>query len=101
MWLVVDTLDTLVVVSTSASGLWRIPVGGSPALLARILGAILAVLGVAFAGLSGYALLVALLTIAFGHYYIVRLEEPFLEKVFGDEYIEYKRRVPRYLRLSL
>ena len=146
-WLVVDTLDTLVIVLASASGLWRIPIEGTPALLARILGAALvavgitlmalgmaefrsarkivglevstlittgiysrsrnpqflgwylAVLGVALAGLSGYALLIALLTIVFGHYYIVRLEEPFLERVFGEEYIEYKRRVPRYLRL--
>lgn len=149
LWLVVDTLDTLMVVLASASGLWGIPVGGALALLARVLGAALAVLGVllmalgmaefrsarriiglevsglimsgiysrsrnpqflgwylavfgvALAGLSGYALLVALLTIVFGHYYIVRLEEPFLEKVFGEEYIEYKRRIPRYFKLRL
>ena len=57
-------------------------------------------LGIALTGLSGYALLVALLTIASRHYYIVRLKEPLPERVFGEEYIEYTLRVPRYLRLA-
>lgn len=54
-------------------------------------------LGIALTGLSGYALLIALLTIVFGHYYIIKLEEPYLERVFGKEYMEYKRKTPRYL----
>ena len=65
----------------------------------QFLGWYLADLGIALAGLSGYALLIALLTIILGHYYIVKLEEPYLERIFGREYLEYRRKAPRYLGL--
>lgn len=57
----------------------------------------LALLGLALAGRSPSALaLVALFGIVI-HLYIVTMEEPYLESVYGDEFREYRRRVPRYL----
>ncbi len=63
----------------------------------QFLGWFLMNIGVALIGLSGYALLMALLIIASCHYYIVRLEEPYLERVFGDRYLEYELITPRYM----
>ncbi|RLF13448.1 MAG: hypothetical protein DRJ66_07800 [Thermoprotei archaeon] len=40
-----------------------------------------------------------MLIIVFSHYYIVHMEKPYLERIFGGEYLEYKRRTPRYIRL--
>ena len=65
----------------------------------QFLGWYFSVVGISLAGLSGYALLIALIAITSGHYYIVKLEEPYLERVFGREYLEYKRRTPRYIGL--
>lgn len=52
------------------------------------------------AGLSGCTLLIVLMTIVFGHYYVVKLEEPYLERVFGREYLEYKWKTLRYVGFS-
>ena len=41
-------------------------------------------------------LLLSAIAIAYCHYYIVKVEEPHLERVFGEEYRVYKSRVPRY-----
>ncbi|GAB6101839.1 hypothetical protein JCM16138_10620 [Thermococcus atlanticus] len=52
--------------------------------------------------LAGRSLLALLLTAAFAigfHKYVVELEEPYLERVFGEEYRRYKERTPRYLGL--
>ncbi len=143
-WLIVDTLDILLVVFSAIHGVWRLPLNG---IAVRLTGAALAALGVALmaagmiefrsarrilgmeashlittgiyrwsrnpqflgwylldagvalAGSSGYALLVALLTVIFGHYYLAKLEEPFLERVFGREYLSYKQRTSRYIGL--
>ncbi|AIY89684.1 methyltransferase family protein [Geoglobus acetivorans] len=60
------------------------------------LGMFLIFLGVSLAGRS---LLALLLTAAFAigfHKYVVELEEPYLERVFGEEYRRYKERTPRY-----
>lgn len=143
-WLIVDSLDILIVVLSAIYSVWRLPLDGAVVLVAGIalmllgaaimmagiiefrsarrvmgmevsglvttgiyrwsrnpqfLGWYLLDIGIALAGLSGYALLIALLTIISGHYYIVKLEEPYLERVFGREYLEYKQKTPRYIGL--
>lgn len=55
--------------------------------------------GVAVMGASASALGVSLLFAVFIHFYIVSVEEPHLKQAFGDEYLAYMRRVPRYLGL--
>ena len=55
--------------------------------------------GISFIGRSGLAFLLAILGIVLFHYYVVRVEEPFLERAFGDKYYQYKSNVPRYLGL--
>jgi len=57
----------------------------------------LAIVGYITMGVSGYVLLATILTIILSHYYIVRFEELFLERVFGEEYLRYKLRTPRYV----
>ncbi|RLE63428.1 MAG: hypothetical protein DRJ47_09490 [Thermoprotei archaeon] len=47
-------------------------------------------LGMSLLGRSGYALLLAITAGIYCHYYIVNAEEPYLEHVFGKEYIKYK-----------
>ncbi|MCS7386302.1 MAG: hypothetical protein NDF55_06160 [archaeon GB-1867-005] len=58
----------------------------------------LALLGISLLGRSGYALFLAAIAIICCHYYIVKAEEPYLERVFGKEYLAYKLRTPRYVR---
>ncbi len=131
-WLIIDSLDILIVLLSAAYSVWRIPIDGvilqAAGTFLALIGAIIMLVGmvefrsarrvlgmemsrlittgiygwsrnpqflgwylvdagIALAGLSGYALLVALLTVAFSHYYIVKLEEPYLERVFGGEYL--------------
>jgi protein-S-isoprenylcysteine O-methyltransferase Ste14 len=62
----------------------------------QFLGFYLALLGVSFIGRSGYALLLTIIVIACCHYYIIKIEEPYLECIFGKEYLKYKSRTPRY-----
>lgn len=57
----------------------------------------LVLLGIALAGRSPSALGLVVLFGLVIHGYIVRLEEPYLESVFGEEFGEYRRRVPRYM----
>ncbi len=57
----------------------------------------LALLGAAVAGRSPSALGMAVLFAVIIHGYIVTLEEPYLEGVYGDEFRGYRRRVARYL----
>lgn len=57
----------------------------------------LALLGASLAGRSTTALL---LTLGFGalvHFYLVKMEEPYLARTHGREYERYLRRVSRYL----
>ena len=44
--------------------------------------------------------LLTLIAVTYCHYYIVKVEEPYLERIFGKEYITYKLRTPRYLGLQ-
>jgi len=48
-------------------------------------------------GRSGFALLLTAIAIIYCHYYIVKMEEPYLERIFGEDYIVYKLRTPRYI----
>jgi protein-S-isoprenylcysteine O-methyltransferase Ste14 len=65
----------------------------------QYLGWFLILLGISFIGRSGLAFLLTILGIILFHYYIIRIEEPYLERVFGDKYYQYKSNVPRYLGL--
>ena len=66
----------------------------------QFLGFFLILLGISLIGTSGYALFMSILAIASSHIYIVKIEEPYLEKIFGEEYLRYKSRVTRYVGFS-
>lgn len=57
----------------------------------------LVLLGVSTLGRSTLALLLTLAFAGLLHVYLVTLEEPYLERLYGAEYREYRRRVRRYL----
>lgn len=59
----------------------------------------LALFGVAMIGRSGLAILLALIFVAGHHFYLVRIEEPFLKRQYGDEWDDYSARVTRYVTL--
>lgn len=52
--------------------------------------------GISLIGSSGLALLYTGIAIILFHSYITRMEEPYLEHVFGEKYLLYKGRTPRY-----
>ncbi len=58
----------------------------------------LALLGISIAGRSLLALLLSIVLIVGVHLYNVKLEEPHLERIFGEEY--YKERTPGYFGLA-
>lgn len=62
----------------------------------QFLGFYLALLGISIIGRSGYALLLTIIAIVYCHYYIVKVEEPYLERIFGEEYVRYKSKTSRY-----
>ncbi|MFQ6053657.1 MAG: methyltransferase family protein, partial [Candidatus Bathyarchaeia archaeon] len=66
----------------------------------QFLGFYLALLGMSLLGRSGYALMLTTIVIIYCHYYIVKAEEPHLERIFGEEYLLYKSRTPRYIGVS-
>lgn len=53
--------------------------------------------GIAFVQTSPSVLLFALIVIPAFYLFVVRFEEPRLEKGFGEEYRAYKRQVPRWI----
>ena len=58
-------------------------------------------IGVMAHALSPWLVIIALVYFAFQYAMIVSLEEEFLEKEFGDGYLEFRKNVPRFLpRLS-
>ena len=58
-------------------------------------------IGVMANALSPWLVLIALVYFTFQYTVIVSLEEEFLEKEFGEDYLEFKKNVPRFLpRLS-
>ncbi|MCX6144094.1 MAG: isoprenylcysteine carboxylmethyltransferase family protein [Ignavibacteriales bacterium] len=54
-------------------------------------------IGVMANALSPWLVLIALVYFAFQYAMIVSLEEEFLEKEFGEGYLEFKKHVPRFL----
>ena len=54
----------------------------------QYLGWFLILLGISFIGRSGFAFLLTILGIILFHYYIIRIEEPYLKRVFGDKYYQ-------------
>jgi protein-S-isoprenylcysteine O-methyltransferase Ste14 len=63
----------------------------------QFFGWFLGLLGVSLIGRSVFAFLLTIVAIVFCHYYITRIEEPYLERVFKKKYLSYKSRVPRYI----
>ena len=65
------------------------------------LGLFLWLLGISLMGRSGLAFSFTLAFIIYMHLYTIRLEEPYLERVFGEEYYPYKSRVGRYITIKM
>jgi protein-S-isoprenylcysteine O-methyltransferase Ste14 len=64
----------------------------------------LALIGAAVIGRSALAALIVLVLTVIFHVYVVRIEEPYLLRVFGRRYAAYRARSPRYFgcpRLSI
>jgi protein-S-isoprenylcysteine O-methyltransferase Ste14 len=61
------------------------------------LGAVILALGLALNARSGLSLALAAVLFAILHWVIVRVEEPGLDKRFGDSYRDYKQHVPRWI----
>ncbi len=59
-------------------------------------GMCVAVLGLAFLLRSDWTAMLLLLTTPVTHYGLVRRQERYLERKFGDDYVRYTKRVPRY-----
>ncbi len=57
----------------------------------------MALMGITLLGRSALAFLMAILFFLIIHIYLVKIEEPYLEGVFGEKYREYRSRTPRYL----
>jgi protein-S-isoprenylcysteine O-methyltransferase Ste14 len=54
-------------------------------------------IGIMANALSPWLVIIALVYFAFQYAMIVSLEEDFLEKEFGERYLEYRKNVPRFL----
>ena len=60
----------------------------------------LMMLGAVMASLSQWALVLASVFALIAHSYVKGVEEPHLRSAFGENYLEYCNRTPRYLRLK-
>ncbi|WP_456474693.1 methyltransferase family protein [Candidatus Pyrohabitans sp.] len=63
----------------------------------QFVGWFLILLGISLAGRSGLALVLTGVFAVVIHLYATRLEEPYLERLYGEEYRLYKSRVARYI----
>ncbi|MHC4070354.1 MAG: methyltransferase family protein, partial [Planctomycetota bacterium] len=54
-------------------------------------------LGVSVMGRSGLSFLFTIVFIIGIHFYNIKLEEPYLEQIFGEDYRMYKLSTPRYI----
>lgn len=57
----------------------------------------LTLIGFSIIGRSGLAVLLSVLFGLAVHFYIVKLEEPYLERIYGETYRKYRARTARYL----
>jgi protein-S-isoprenylcysteine O-methyltransferase Ste14 len=57
----------------------------------------LVLLGISLIGHSWWALVYTMMAIILFHFYIIRMEEPYLARMFGEKYLLYKSRTPRYI----
>jgi len=62
----------------------------------QYLGWFLVLSGISLIGSSGLALSYTMIAIILFHFYITRIEEPFLERIFKEKYLLYKKGAPRY-----
>jgi len=63
----------------------------------QYLGWFLVLSGISLIGSSGLALLYTVIAIILLHFYTTQMEEPYLECMFGEKYLIYKSRTPRYI----
>ena len=66
----------------------------------QYLGWFIWLLGISLMGRSGLAFLFTIVFIIVMHLYTIWMEEPYIERVFGEEYSLYKSRTPRYIGMS-
>ncbi|MFQ5822009.1 MAG: methyltransferase family protein [Candidatus Heimdallarchaeota archaeon] len=63
----------------------------------QFIGWFLVLLGISLMGRSGLAFLLSGMFVIVIHLYTIRMEEPYLERIFGEAYHYYKLRTPRYI----
>ena len=63
----------------------------------QFIGWFLMLLGISIAGRSGFALTLTIVFMVVLHLYTIRLAEPYLENMYGEEYRRYKSNTPRYI----
>ena len=61
----------------------------------------LGLFGIALVGRSGFALLLSALFGIAVHTYIVTMEEPYLKRIYGEDYQRYRDKTARYLGLPV
>jgi protein-S-isoprenylcysteine O-methyltransferase Ste14 len=57
----------------------------------------MALFGISLVGRSGFALLLSALFGIAVHIYIVTMEEPYLKRIYGEDYQQYRDKTARYL----
>ena len=57
-------------------------------------------LGISLIGRSGLAFLYTIVLIIIVHLYTIWMEEPYLEHIFGEGYLLYKLKTPRYIGIK-
>ena len=78
---ILDTVHLLLVLIASVQGILALAFNKTIALMER----------------SGLAFILAIVLITGIHLYNIWLEEPYLKRIFGEEYLRYKSSTPRYI----
>ncbi len=84
----ISGLETSTLMTTGIYGWSRNP---------QFFGLFLEIAGISLIGRSGFSFVLTIVAIIFCHYYITRMEEPYLEGIFGEKYLSYKSQISRYL----